>query len=165
MPLPHLPHDVLEVIAGFADIDTRRALGFKPRKICDAVRENMERLIKRKLACQFKGYSGQTLSMFVTGRKDETVVSAMYIAYHHNVDNFEWMNLLHITGRLNYHNGPTHVGFNTDSITRGIAYRVYNPLDASPSCFEGVHVGLGTQVTPYNWTILKEYFHIRPVDE
>jgi hypothetical protein len=163
MTLPHLPHDVLEVIAGFADIDSRRALGFKPRKICDAVRENMEYLIKRKLASQFKGYSGQTTSLFVTGRKDETAVSAMYIAYHHNVDNFEWMNLLHITGRLNDRNGHTIVGFDTYGITRGISYAVYDPLGASPSCVEGVNVGLGTHVTPYNWEILKDYS--APVEE
>ena len=28
-----LPYDLLECIASFADIDTRRALGFKPRKL------------------------------------------------------------------------------------------------------------------------------------
>ena len=28
-----LPYDLLESIASFADIDTRRALGFKPRKL------------------------------------------------------------------------------------------------------------------------------------
>ena len=28
-----LPYDLLELIASFADIDSRRALGFKPRKL------------------------------------------------------------------------------------------------------------------------------------
>lgn len=51
--LPYLPMEIIERIADFADIDTRRSLGFKPRKINKDIISNMESLLKRHHESRF----------------------------------------------------------------------------------------------------------------
>ena len=49
-----LPRDVIEHIASFADIDTRRALGIKPNKLDQQFIEQMNKMINKKYATQCK---------------------------------------------------------------------------------------------------------------
>jgi len=79
--MEHLPLDLLEAIAGFADIDVRRALGFAPRKLAAAATAVLERLIERKIKCQIKR-GDRTLSTFIVGRADDAnLVKTVVIAF------------------------------------------------------------------------------------
>lgn len=146
-----IPRHVLEIIANFADHDTRRALGFKPRKLCPSLKAHMEFLIKRKLDCQFKEYYGKTTTIFITDKKDSTNVSAVYICIDHNIDS---MNMIHITGQLGY--SENRVWFSTHLMSRGVTYTIFDPYDISPLCVVGQNGGLSTGVTAYNFKILNK---------
>ena len=52
--MAELPFDLLEKIADLADIDTRRHMGFPPRKLCTQRLEAMESKIRRRLAMQYR---------------------------------------------------------------------------------------------------------------
>ena len=52
--MAELPFDLLEKIANVADIDTRRHMGFLPRKLCTQRLEAMEYKIRRRLAMQYR---------------------------------------------------------------------------------------------------------------
>lgn len=148
--LPHLPRDVLEVIADFADIDTRRALGFGPRKICGAVREHVERLLARKLACRFEGYTGLITTLFITRRRDEAgAVSAMHLRFDRD---FDTLDLIHVTGRLVFH-GRNFITFSAATFS---SYCVSDPYGAAPRCALSGCCGLGTHVTTHNRAVLME---------
>ncbi len=146
----NLPFDVLERIAFFADIDGRRSLGFSPRKITNAVKNELEHLLERKLKSQYNGYEGQTTTMHIVGKTDE-VVTAVYITHHHIGDaSMPSMEMIHVTGELNHgtSESTSYVGFNTAGIRRAVAYTIFS----EPStCVMDVIAGLSTHVTPYNY--------------
>lgn len=52
MLIPSLPYDILEHIANYADIDTRRYMGFKPRKLNKAIIDKMDELIAKRQSLQ-----------------------------------------------------------------------------------------------------------------
>ncbi len=52
--MTELPFDLLEKIADAADIDTRRHMGFPPRKLCTHRLEAMEYKIRRRAAMQYR---------------------------------------------------------------------------------------------------------------
>ncbi len=52
--MTELPFDLLEKIAYMADIDTRRHMGFPPRKLCTHRLEAMEYKMRRRLAMQYR---------------------------------------------------------------------------------------------------------------
>jgi hypothetical protein len=80
--MEHLPLDLLEAIAGFADIDGRRALGFAPRKLAVAAVATLERLIERKIKCQLKR-GDRTSSTFIVGSaaEDASSVKTAVVAF------------------------------------------------------------------------------------
>ena len=77
-PMEHLPLNLLEAIAGFADIDGRRALGFAPRKLAVAAVATLERLIERKIK-----RGDRTSSTFIVGRaaEDASSVKTAVVAF------------------------------------------------------------------------------------
>jgi hypothetical protein len=52
--MTELPFDLLEKIADMADIDTRRHMGFPPRKLCTERLKAMENKIRRRSAMQYR---------------------------------------------------------------------------------------------------------------
>jgi hypothetical protein len=108
MDQQRLPLDMLEAIAGFADIDGRRALGFAPRKLAVAATAVLERLIERKIKCQLKR-GDRTLSTFIVGRaKDASSVKTAVVAF----DSVTLaMSIAHTTGDFAVvADGVTHTG-------------------------------------------------------
>ena len=75
-----LPRDVIEHIASFADIDTRRALGIKPNKLDQQFIEQMNKMINKKYATQCKEYSYIISTVCFIDKK-----KLLYITY--NTDN------------------------------------------------------------------------------
>ena len=62
--MAELPFDLLEKIADVADIDTRRHMGFPPRKLCIQRLEAMEDKIRRRLAMQYRSVENAESLLF-----------------------------------------------------------------------------------------------------
>lgn len=129
--VPHLPYDILELIAGYTDIDSRRAMGFPPRRIAQDTLQHMNDLIERKYSSQYVGYNGQITTFLVTGKTDR-ITSGMYLRYSYDSD---YLTIIHTNGLLDVRNDIVNIhtiGFNTNDIVRSICYGIRNAFDSDP---------------------------------
>ena len=78
-----LPNDVIEYIAGFADIDTRRAMGFPPRRMRRS-RSNLELYFKNVVF--FEGSEGGDphITLTVCGNNS---VKNIILTHHYDTKN------------------------------------------------------------------------------
>ncbi len=86
--IPHLPRELVEHIASFADIEARRALGVPPRRLREfpehiAAMQALDDALHRKLACQicFPG----AISTILVSSNARTIYE---FRYHYNADMF-----------------------------------------------------------------------------
>ena len=84
-----LPNDMLEEIANYSDIDIRRYMGLKPRKINKDILTKMNLLIERKHNSIYTEYDNEIVSLFP---KDETT---MYLTYNYQLN---YVNIIYMTG-------------------------------------------------------------------
>ena len=81
--MAELPFDLLEKIADVADIDTRRHMGFPPRKLCSHRLKAMEYNIRRRSSMQHKYLEtiGETLVYVCSTLMPITNKKLLHIAY------------------------------------------------------------------------------------
>lgn len=88
-----LSDDVLEKIADFSDIDSRRFMGYKPKKINKNILTNMNTLIKNKYNSIYTIYDGEIVSIFRNAELNNGTGKYLAYNYHHNC-----VNIIHMTG-------------------------------------------------------------------
>lgn len=148
-----LPYDMLEAIALYADIDSRRAMGFAPRKISFDVIFNMNKLIESKHTAQYSGYNSSITTLLCIEKLDSEITCAMYLSYDYNRDVHQ---IIHITGKLKFRNdNNTLMFFNTTDIVRAIVYSTFDAFDTKPLCETYKNCGLCCHVTPSNFELIR----------
>jgi len=152
--VPHLPYDILELIAGYTDIDSRRAMGFPPRKIAQDMLQHMNDLIERKYSSQYIGCDGEITTFLVTGKTDR-ITSGMYLSYAYDHD---YLMIIHTNGILRVRNDIVNIYtiyFSTNDIVRSIQYNIHNAFDRDPMLTTCENCGVGTNLTKQNWETIR----------
>ena len=153
LPNDMLPNDMLQVIADFADIDSRRYMGFPPRKIPTDVLSRMNGMMERKHLTKYHGYDGQITAFLATSSVDDGIMSAMYVRYHYDIDELQ---VLHTTGvfRCPCLNA---VAFDTANIVRSVDYHTSDAFGENPLCTSYENAGLLCRVSPFNYSSIRNH--------
>lgn len=150
--LQHVPFDILETIAGFADIDSRRAMGFPPRRIAQDMLQHINGLLERKYSTRYIG-DGQITTFLVTGKTDRTT-SGMYLCYAYDRD---YLTIIHTNGILRVFNNIDNIqfSFNTADIVRSTQYNICNAFEGYPYSTTLINCGIVGHLTQQNFEILR----------
>jgi len=150
-----LPYDVLQFIADYADIDSRRYMGFLPRKISADVLSIMNDMLEKKHTAKYHGYNGQITTFVPTSLVKDGVMSAMYMSYHYDQDT---LTVIHTTGIFNC-SSQNNIGFDTMNIVRSVGYEIFDVFDEKPMCIPYKNGGLSCHVTPFNYNSICKHMN------
>jgi hypothetical protein len=154
MHLPTLPYDILEKIASFADIDTRRYMGFKPNPLSPIIQQNMEKLIRKKYLSRYYHCDSnkiKTISTAILISRNPTMESKVcYIAYDIETDttNFTfydgcmYFSISHLQTVVLFNKTVGLIRGDMTTINRDYIIRKYNSIS------------LSTRISAYNSLLL-----------